>query len=94
MQWFLSESSWDPEAINRRRVELLRHNPSTTPTPDGVLVIDETSDRKRGDRTAHVGRQYLGSVGKVDNGVVTVHSLWADEGRYYPLQVEPFTPER
>jgi hypothetical protein len=94
LQWFLSESSWDPEAINQRRVELLKQSPGTAPTAEGVLVIDETGDRKWGDRTAHIGRQYLGSVGKVDNGVVTVHSLWADERRYYPLQVEPFTPAR
>jgi hypothetical protein len=58
-----------------------------------VLVIDETGDRKWGTKTAHVGRQYLGSVGKVDNGVVSVSSLWADERVYYPLAVEPFTPQ-
>jgi SRSO17 transposase len=45
-----------------------------------------------GTKTAPVGRQYLGSIGKVDNGVVSVHSLWADERRYYPLEVEPYTP--
>jgi SRSO17 transposase len=33
-----------------------------------------------------------GSIGKVENGVVSVHSLWADERRYYPLEVEPYTP--
>ena len=39
-----------------------------------------------------MGRQYLGSVGKVDNGVVSVTSLYADERLYYPLEVEPYTP--
>ena len=29
--------------------------------------------------TAHVARQWLGSIGKVDNGIVAVSSLWADE---------------
>ena len=39
-----------------------------------------------------MGRQYLSSIGKIDNGVVSVSSLWADERLYYPLEVEPYTP--
>ena len=58
-----------------------------------MLVIDETGDRKDGHKTAHVGRQYLGNLGKIDNGVVSVTSLWADEQVYYPLEIEPYTPE-
>lgn len=57
------------------------------------MVIDETGDRKDGHKTAHVVRQYLGNVGKIENGVVSVTSLWADEDVYYPLEVEPYTPE-
>ncbi len=94
LQWFLSESSWDAEAVTERRVALLRADPATTPDDAGVLVIDETGDRKWGTKTAHVGRQYLGSIGKVDNGVVSVTSLWADARVYYPLAVEPFTPKQ
>src|SRR5205807_1527773 len=85
LQWFLSESTWDAAAITARRVDLLRAEPATAPDTAGVLVIDETGDRKWGTQTAHVGRQYLGSIGKVDNGVVSVSSLWADARVYYPL---------
>ena len=94
LQWFLSESTWDAAAMTARRLELLRQDPATAPHPSGVLIIDETGDRKDGDRTAHVGRQYLGNRGKTENGVVSVGSLWADESLYYPLSVEPYTPER
>jgi hypothetical protein len=94
LQWFVSESTWDAEAVTARRVGVLRADPVTAPDGVGVLVIDETGDRKWGNKTAHVGRQYLGSVGKVDNGVVSVSSLWADERVYYPLAVEPFTPKQ
>src|SRR5262249_48987044 len=94
LQWCLSESTWDAAALNARRVELLRRHPVTTPDADGVLVIDETGDRKWGTKTAHIGRQYLGSIGKVDRGVVTVSALWADEHVYWPLAVEPFTPKQ
>jgi hypothetical protein len=54
--------------------------------------VDETGDRKDGKATAHVGKQYLGGIGKIDNGVVSVSSLWVDERVYYPLEVEPYTP--
>jgi SRSO17 transposase len=67
----------------------VQQQPTTTPHAQGVLVIDETGDRKWGTKTAHVGRQYLGSIGKIDNGVVSVSSLWADDRVYYPLEVEP-----
>ena len=56
-------------------------------------MIDETGDRKDGHKTAHVARHYLGNLGKIDNGVVSVTSLWADERVYYPLETEPYTPE-
>ena len=94
LQWFLSESTWDAAAVNARRVAVLSADPATAPDDAGVLVIDETGDRKWGTKTAHVGRQYLGSIGKVDSGVVTVSSLWADDRVYWPLTVEPFTPKQ
>lgn len=92
LQWFLSESTWDVGAVTQRRIELLRTDPSTAPSEDGVLVVDETGDRKDGTRTAHVGRQYLANLGKIDNGVVSVSTLWADARVYYPLEVVPYTP--
>jgi SRSO17 transposase len=92
LQWFLSESTWDAQLVNTQRLELLRTDPISAPDDHGVLIIDETGDRKDGHKTAHVGRQYLANLGKTDNGVVSVSSLWADERVYYPLEVEPYTP--
>src|SRR6266498_3101563 len=92
LQFFLSESPWDHEAVNQRRLELLLGDPATAPHDQGVLVIDDTGDRKDGRHTAHVARQYLGSVGKTDNGIVAVTSLWASERVYWPLHAVPYTP--
>src|SRR3954451_16590579 len=85
LQWFLSESAWDADRVNQRRLELLRADPATTAHEQGVLVIDDTADRKAGTKTAHVARQYLGSLGKTDNGIVAVTSLWADERLCWPV---------
>ena len=68
LQFFLSESRWDPEQVNARRLELLAADPATAPHGGGVLVIDDSGDRKDGMKTAHVGHQYLGRYGKTDNG--------------------------
>jgi SRSO17 transposase len=92
LQFFVSESGWDAERVNARRLELLAADPATAPHPGGVLVVDDSGDRKDGHATAHVARQYLGSVGKTDNGIVAVSTLWADERVYYPLHVAPYTP--
>jgi len=94
LQFFLSESRWDPERVNARRLELLRTDPATAPHGGGVLVIDDSGDRKDGTKTAHVGHQWLGRYGKTDNGVVTVTTVWADERVYYPVHAVPYTPAR
>jgi len=47
-------------------------------------VIDETSCRKWGDQTPGVQRQYLGCVGKVDSGIVTVH-IGVTRGQFQAL---------
>src|SRR5215203_2997188 len=65
LQFFLSESAWDVAEIEARRLELVREDPrSSAPHERGVLIIDETGDRKDGTKTDHVGYQYLGSVGQ------------------------------
>jgi hypothetical protein len=92
LQWFLSESAWDVAAVNAQRLALLFATPATRPHAEGVLVLDDTGDRKAGTHTAHVARQYLGSVGKIDNGIVAVTTVWADERVYYPLHLQPYTP--
>ncbi len=92
LQWFLSESGWDPKEVNERRLELMLEESATAPSEKGVLVIDEHGDRKWGKHTAHVGRQWLANIGKTDSGMVSVSSLWADEKVYWPVDFEPYTP--
>ena len=92
LQAFLSESTWDTGLVQQQRLTILLTDPATRPHAGGVLIIDETGDRKDGTKTAHVARQYLGSLGKVQNGIVAVTSLWADERLYYPLHMEPYEP--
>jgi len=75
LQEFLATSHWDHGGMlrqfQRRMVEVVQALPRDSL---GVVgVIDETSCVKKGDQTPGVQRQYLGCVGKVENGIVTVH---------------------
>jgi len=94
LQFFLSESRWDPERVNDRRLELLLADPATAPHGGGVLVIDDSGDRKDGTKTAHAGHQWLGRYGKTDDGVVTVTTLRAGERLYYLVHAVPYTPAK
>ncbi len=92
LQWFLSESPWDHEKINSRRVELLLVSSDSAPHPGGVLVLDDSGDRKSGHATAGVSRQYIGSRGGIERGVVAVSTVWADEWVYHPLHTRLYLP--
>src|SRR6476620_4490786 len=75
LQEFLVTAKWDQELARNRLQHDLAQFVKTLPD-DGlgtVGVIDETSCQKWGDQTPGVQRQYLGCLGKVDNGIVTVH---------------------
>ena len=75
LQEFLVTTRWDHAATRDNLQTHLREILADLPAdPLGTVgVIDETSCRKWGDHTPGVQRQYLGCVGKVENGIVTVH---------------------
>jgi len=83
LQYFLAEAGWSAEALTARRLELLQSDPATAAHRGGALVLDDIGDKKDGTATVHVDRQYLGSVGKTDNGIVAVTTLWT-AGRFFP----------
>jgi len=58
-----------------------------------VGAIDETGQVKAGARTAGVKRQYLGCVGKVANGINTVHLAYVREGTGRP-RMDPGRADR
>lgn len=86
LQVFLCDAQWDHL---RARDLLQRHVADTLASlPNDRLgnvgVIDETSAKKQGEMTPGVQRQYLGCLGKIDNGIVTVHFA-ISRGRFQAL---------
>jgi hypothetical protein len=89
---FLHDAPWDLAALNRRRLALWQAHPTLGPHAQGVLIVDETGDRKRGHRIPFAAQQYIGKLGHTANGVVSVTSHWADGTRHLPLGVRPYVP--
>ena len=87
LQKFLTTTHWDHLALRDEFQTRMGRTLGEIGTDDGlgtVGVIDETSDTKKGDHTPGVQRQYLGCVGKVENGIVTVH-IAAARGNFRTL---------
>jgi SRSO17 transposase len=57
-----------------------------------ILLIDETGDCKKGDSTDYVKRQYIGNVGKRENGIVAVTAYGLFKGMILPLGFEVYKP--
>jgi SRSO17 transposase len=91
LQEFPARYKWDEDALRQRLHQIVARDHAG---PHGVGIIDETSDTKKGVKTPGVRRQYLGGVGKPDNGIVTVHPGYA-AGDFHTLPAgELFRPER
>ncbi len=58
------------------------------------MIIDETEDPKKGKKTDYVARQYIGRLGKVKNGIVSVVAYGLIEGITFPILFEVFKPQK
>ena len=95
IQQFLKACLWDHDGlVNEMQRRLRAAVVERPPDPIGtVAILDETSSLKKGDKTPGVQRQYLGCVGKVANGVVTVHLAVAHGDFKALLDSELYLPE-
>ena len=59
-----------------------------------TLCIDETGERKKGNTTDYCARQYIGNVGKIENGIVSVNAYGVLEDITFPLVFQVFKPEK
>jgi SRSO17 transposase len=87
---FLTQSPWEAQALRRQRLELIL---KIVKGRKIVIIIDETGDPKKGKATDYVARQYLGRLGKIDNGIVAVVSYGLVDGLTFPLMFEIYKPK-
>ncbi|WP_045868592.1 IS701-like element IS701 family transposase [Tolypothrix sp. PCC 7601] len=86
---FLTTSPWDIEKLRTLRLELILQVLKGRPI---ILIIDETGDKKKGSKTDYVKRQYIGNLGKTDNGIVAVTVYGVFCGMTFPLLFEVYKP--
>ena len=59
-----------------------------------IIIIDETGDKKKGSTTDYVKRQYIGNLGKIENGIVAVTAYGVYDGITFPLMFEVYKPKQ
>lgn len=87
---FLTTSPWKVEQLRQQRLKLILQ---VLEGREIILIIDETGDRKKGDDTDYVKRQYIGNLGKIENGIVAVTAYGVIDGITFPLIFEVYKPK-
>ena len=86
---FLSKSPSVVEQLRNRRLKLLLRALNRA---SFILCIDETGEKKKGTTTDYVERQYIGNLGKIENGIVSVNASGIFQGITFPLIFKVFKP--
>lgn len=92
LQQFITHSKWNARAVMDDVATdantLLGHD------KDAGLIIDETSFKKQGRSSVGVARQWLGRLGKVDNGQVAVFGVLANNRFVTPVDTRLYLPKQ
>lgn len=88
---FVQDGQWSVTALRERRLGLTKQAVGERSI---TVCVDETGDRKKGSSTDYVARQYIGNVGKIDNGMVSVNAYGVLDQVTFPLLFQVFKPEK
>jgi SRSO17 transposase len=88
---FLRDALWDVKAVREIRLWLTK---LFIGEREIILCIEETGDQKKGKVTDYVAHQYIGNLGKTENGIVSVNAYAVVEEITYPLIFEIFKPKK
>ena len=87
---FLTKSPWSAEQLMESRIRLILQ---VLAGREIILIIDETGDKKKGETTDYVKRQYIGNLGKIENGIVAVTAYGLLDGMTFPLMFKIYKPK-
>ena len=90
LQRFIGCSSWDYQPLLD---ELVRQVGCELGETDGVIVFDPSGFGKKGSESVGVQRQWLGRMGKVDNGQVGVYMAYASRQEHALVDVRLYLPQ-
>jgi SRSO17 transposase len=91
IQHFISESPWDArlgfDTVAQDTGKIFESYDSV------ALLIDESANRKKGQHSVGVARQWCGTIGKVDNCQVAVYAALSAEKYYGLIDTALYLPE-
>jgi SRSO17 transposase len=90
LQRFLESIKWNERRLRDRCQQIVAQDHAHV---EAIGIIDESGVAKSGAHTTGVARQWLGSRGKVDNGVVGVHLVYSAPGFQCLIDSELYLPE-
>jgi SRSO17 transposase len=90
LQRFVESIKWDEAGVRDDCQQLVAREHAH---PEAIGCLDESSTAKSGDQTVGAARQWLGSRGKVDNGVVGVHLSYSNPGFQCLLDSAVYLPK-
>lgn len=91
LQNFITDSRWSAQEVMHRVAEQV--NEKIGDADDAALIIDESGILKKGDKSVGVARQWLGPVGKVDNGQVGVFAALCKNSDASLINARLYLPE-
>ncbi len=91
MQRLLERARWD-EATAMRLVRDFVVAGLGDPA-GAVLVLDESGQEKKGNRTAGVKRQYVGCAGRISNAINIVYASYAAPAGHALVAARPYLPQ-
>jgi SRSO17 transposase len=89
LQRFVESIKWDETRVRDECQQMVAREHAD---PEAIGCLDESGAAKSGGHTVGVARQWLGSRGKVDNGVVGVHLSYGAPGFQCLLDSELYLP--
>ena len=96
-QQFITDSPWTPEVVMTNNTQIMSKK---TATKEGVLIIDDTGQEKKGNKSPGVKRQYSGTLGHTGNCQISVTCFYSIPGHtrnadavYWPTSMRLYIPK-
>lgn len=83
-QQFITDSPWDAQQVMITNIETMSKK---TAKDNGILIVDDSGQAKKGRKSPGVSRQYSGTLGKPDNCQVFVNCMYSVPGQKWNADV-------
>ena len=91
LQRFIGSAPWDHKPLQE---ELAKQIGAEFGEDDGVIVFDPSAHKKCGNDSVGVQRQWLGRLGKVDNGQVAIYMGYASRKEHGLVDTRLYLPKQ